>query len=351
VGGAVGIAVGVLGTLALRGVTSGGGDTERRSAPGSSVAGVDAAPSSRAALWLFGFDTVRVEPATFEHAHALGRPGFGEVRAFGGKVYMASRASGRVGVLDVATNEMSETATLPTDRKEGAGSNLAVTERHLWLVTGDGSVTSITRDRFDDPVTVDAGAGETRVVAVSRRSVVIIIESAWTLTLVPATDDDRSPPSRRAVSVPSAAGSVRGVAAAGGRVWVMSSGGLRWFESSTLREGGSVDLPARSGEARAVAATGRSAWVLVANGATLLRFAAGSATPEASVKLLADEPQHFREPVDVVAGRGAIWVLVPTGADPADRAATVFRVDTQRGAVGKSLDVPSDLFVGAIAIT
>ena len=110
-------------------------------------------------------------------------------------------------------------------------------------------------------------------------------------------------------------------------------------------------LPLGSGEARGVAATGDAAWVLVANGARLLRYGVGSTRPEASVGLLADPPRTLQGPAAVVAGRGAIWALVSTGAEPGDHRAAVVRVDPDRDAVVERLDAPSDLFVGAIAVT
>jgi len=336
VGGAVGVVVGLLATFALRAAMVGDGDASVSGASGGSTTGAEGARSAPEALWLFGFDTVRVDPDTFEHAHRLGRPGFGEVRAYGHRVYMASRASGRVGVLDATTNEMREADGPPTDRTEGAEANLAVTEGCLWLVTGDGAVTSITRDGFDDPVTVEVGdgsaGGQTRVVAVSRRSVVAVVESASGLTLTLVTDEDRATRrvTRPAVSVSEGSGVVRGVASAGGRVWIAYRRELRWFDVAAARD---------------------TAWVLVANGARLLRYGVGSTRPEASVRLLADAPRTLRAQAAVVAGRGAIWALVPTGAEPGDHRAAVVRVDPDRDVVGERLDSPSDLFVGAIAVT
>lgn len=347
VGGVIGVVVGLLATVALRAVTDGHGGAASGGASGAR------ATAGAAALWLFGFDTVRVDPEAFDHARRLGRPGFGEVRAYRGSVYMASRASGRVGALDAATNEMREAGGPPTDRTAGAEANLAVTEQRLWLVTGNGTVTSIRRDRFDDPDTYEAGrageSGVTRVVAMSRRSVVVVVESPTGCTLTLLAEGERAPLLSR--SMRAGGGAVRGVAAGGGHLWIVRARNLQWFDASTLSEAGSARLPSSSGAARGIAAMGDAAWVLVSNGARLLRYGAGSTLPDASVKLLADAPTIFREPAAVVAARGVLWALVRTGSGPGDHSVAVVRVDPESGSARERLDVASDLFVGAIAVT
>jgi hypothetical protein len=66
---------------------------------------------------------------------------------------------------------------------------------------------------------------------------------------------------------------------------------------------------------------------------------------------LHQRPATFRAPVSVVADADAVWVLAPTRPEPDRHDAVVVRVDARTERVTKSLTVPSDLFVGAIART
>ena len=131
--------------------------------------------------------------------------------------------------------------------------------------------------------------------------------------------------------------------------WIVQANGATAFP-----DGGApvpVVLPAAAGPVRAAAASGRDLWVLADDGAALYRLRADAPAPVARIAVLHQRPATFRAPVAVVADADAVWALAPTRAEPDRHDAVVVRVDARSEKVTKSLTVPSDLFVGAIART
>ena len=341
----LGIVIGVGLTLALWSL--GGNDNKSPSAQ-SGPGPLRPGPSIDAdALWLFGFDTVRVDPETLHGARRLGQPAFGESTGAGSHVFFYEPGSGQVGRLDAATSRFTKAQPVAAWAAPGGGGHIAARGNTTWIVTGPASV-----DRIDGATLAEAGAvpiaapgaTDTWVAAGADR---VLAASPIGTTVVLTAIDPPAPTVR--VTPDAAAGAPVGLARGDTVTWIVQAQGATAFP-----DGGApvpVALPAAAGPVRAAAASGRDLWVLADDGAALYRMRADAPTDIARIAVLHQRPATFRAPVSVVADTNAVWVLAPTRPEPDRHDAVVVRVAARSAQVTKSLTVPSDLFVGAIART
>jgi hypothetical protein len=346
----LGIVIGVALTLTLWSLDGGGSEDNR----GRSPAAPSGARTLRAgasidadALWLFGFDTVRVDPATLHGARRLGQPAFGESAGSGNRVFFYDPGSGQVGRLDAATSRFQKAQPVSSWAAPGGGGHVAARGTVAWIVTGPTTVDRIDAATLADAgaVAIDApGATDTWVAAGPDR---VLAASPIGTTVVLRALDPAAPAVR--ITPDAAPGTPVGLARGNTTTWIVQARGATAFP-----DGGApvpVVLPAAAGPVRAAAARGRDLWVLADDGAALYRLQSDAPGAVDRVAILHEPPATFRAPVAVVADSDAVWVLAPTRPEPDRHDAVVVRVDARSAKVTKSLTIPSDLFVGAIART
>jgi len=151
--------------VALRGTTRSTRSTTTRTAPPLSAR---PAPShdDPHALWLFGFDTLRLDPAHPTRVGHLGYAAFGDVAGAPGRVILYDATTGRFGVLDAETNRIVDNTTIGSrDVDRDVRPLLAPLGDAAWLVTAPGSITrhALTSGSSDRTVALpvpvaDAGA-------------------------------------------------------------------------------------------------------------------------------------------------------------------------------------------------
>jgi hypothetical protein len=93
------------------------------------------------ALWLFGFDTLRLDPARPSTVEQLGTQAFGDVAGTIGGVLLYEPGTGRFGYLDATRNRIVDEVALPGDpARQPIGGTVGGTPRAAWLVTGPGTL-------------------------------------------------------------------------------------------------------------------------------------------------------------------------------------------------------------------
>lgn len=304
---------------------------------------------SSAAVWLFGFDTVKVDPSGVEETQRIDEPAFGSVAGGDGAVFMYDAGTGRVGKLDTRTGVSTSRVLLEPWEPAAPDATIVATPDAVWVASGPGRATRLepgslndvgmvtVADDADDSWLTTAGAG---VIVASRRG-----DAVELVRLDPAGEVQ----ARSSASTDSPTGTVVGIEATRDRVWVVRERGVEAFGIDDLRPRQGVALPGTAGIIRATTATGDALWLVAENGAAAYRIS-GDGTTAARVSVLAEPPETFRGQSDIVSGLGSIWVLAPAGAATDDRSAVVSRIDPESLRVTASLDVPSSLFVGRIAI-
>jgi hypothetical protein len=102
---------------------------------------------------------------------------------------------------------------------------------------------------------------------------------------------------------------------------------------------------------RASVAVADDLWLLGDDGRAVYRFDTSVPAPVARVAVLERAPTTFRAPVDLVGDEQAVFALVPTRTEPDRHDAVVVRIDATTDEVTGSLQLPSSLFAGALALT
>jgi hypothetical protein len=346
----LGIVIGVVATLVLWAFTGDDGGSEPTSTHALGPRLERGAPIDPDALWLFGFDSVRVDPVQLDEPRALGTSVFGAASARGADVFFYEPSTAQVGRLDARTSRFTVAEPVAAWAAPRAAGTIAATDTDLWIVTGPGAVARL------DPKTLQVrearhlGATEaTRTwVAASGRDAVALSVTPSGALLQPLADPAAAPvpfPVRDS----SAGGTVRAVVRAGTVTWLVRDTG-----ATVVPDAGPASvatLPDGAGPVHAATATGDSLWVLADDGATAYRLEAGRGTPSATVRLLRSTPSEFRAPVDLVAGAGAVYALLPTRREPDRHDGIVVRIDSASAQVTRSLTLPSSFFAGALAVT
>ncbi len=307
-------------------------------------------------LWAFGFATVRINPETLRPApHPLPQ-GFGSVLSTPGAVYLFEPVDGRVGLLDAARNTLRVIGRIPPGGQAAGTVDplIAKSSGDLWLVSTPGTLTRFDLGRRRAGGSLRLGAAgrsarptTTRVVT-SGDSVVAVSEVAGGYAV------DRIDPSGRTVAKASTIeghGPITGLAADGRSVWIATADVAVQVDAQTLRVTGEIGIPVMPAPAaRGLVVTRGGLWTLGGNGSTLVRVDLVTRHTDVALHLLAAEPSSFREPASLVADAGHVWAMVQRTDDPQDHSVRVAGV-TVTGRATKAADLPTELFIGAIAVT
>lgn len=140
-----GVLIAVVWAVALTFVALRGSKGARRSPTQRTAAPLSArsAPAHDAphALWLFGFDTLRLDPREPTRVEHLGFAAFGDVAGVPGRVVLYDAGTGRVGALDASTNRIVDQTTIGShDVDVDARPLLAPAGDDVWLVVAPGAV-------------------------------------------------------------------------------------------------------------------------------------------------------------------------------------------------------------------
>lgn len=255
----------------------GGGGEDGDTSPSTRRLEAGRAPSHDRpdAVWLFGFDTLRLVPSAPDRVSVLGFPAFGQVTGGPGEVLLYEPGSGRFGRLDATTNRIVDRATIPSRLRAGsdgvAEPVVAAAGSAAWLVTGPSTLTRHARPTGSAPDrTVELpGVGtraDTRVLAGPAGVVAISVDP--TNETVPAVINRVDPGSGEVVATGEAglpAGGLVDVAGGPGRVWLVGHTRLVPVDARTATAGPPLTLPPGM-VARRMVDRGDQVWVLARDG-------------------------------------------------------------------------------------
>lgn len=257
--------------LASRGGDGGDGTTSSRS-----LRATKAPPRDRPdAVWLFGFDTLRLRPSDPDRVSVLGFPAFGQVAGGPGGVLLYEPNSGRFGRLDARTNRIVDRATIPSRVPSGDDGvpepAVAATTSDAWLVTGPATLTRhpLPPGRSPDRVVALPGVGtrnDTRVVATPEGVITVSVDAAN--ETVPAVLARVDPASARVDATGAAglpAGGLVEVVAGPATVWIVGLTRLVPVDARTLEARPPLTLPPGMVAVRALD-RGPEVWVLGRDG-------------------------------------------------------------------------------------
>ncbi len=307
-------------------------------------------------LWAFGFATARINPETLQPSpHPLPQ-GFGSVLSTPGAVYLFEPVDGRVGLLDAARNTLEVIGRIPPGGQAPGTVDplIATSSSGLWLVSTPGTLTRFDLGRRRAGGSVRLGATgrtapptTTRVVT-SGDSVIAVSEVAGGYAV------DRISASGRTVAkagIIAGRGPITGLAADGRSVWIATASVAMQVNARTLRVTGEIGIPVMPSQAsRGLAVTHGGLWTLGGNGSTLVRVDLVTHHTDVALHLLPAEPSSFREPASLVTDDGHVWVMVQRTDDAQDHSVRIAGV-TLAGRATKAADLPTELFIGAIAVT
>lgn len=339
--------------VALRGSNGKSSTTTRTAAPLSSRA----APGhdSPHALWLFGFDTLRLDPANPTRVEHLGFAAFGDVAGEPGRVLLYDAGTGRFGVLDASTNRIVDQTSIGShDVDRDARPLVAPAGDDAWLVTAPGVVTRhrLTPSGADHavplPVPAGARAGATRVAtspgASSVWAVVDVTDAAGAREAVAYELD----PSGGAVRATRALGALDVVTlvAQDDRLVVVARDRVVTVPSSPM--GAITTSPLSSVAVHDGVAVGDDVWLLDEQ-ARLVRFSPGNGRLAPPVPL----PSSVR-PVGVgarvVSSGAVVWALLP-GPPGQPFHAILASFDTRTNRSSVAIGLPDQVAIGALAVS
>ena len=146
-------------------------------------------------------------------------------------------------------------------------------------------------------------------------------------------------------------GPVAGLATNGRSLWIVTASTALEIDVQTLQVVDRIGIPAMSSEVpRGAVLTPGALWTLGDNASTLVRLDLATRQAAVVLHILASEPSRPRGPTSLVAGDGRVWAMIPRTSDPQDHSVRVAGVTTA-GKPTKAADLPTNLFVGAIAVT
>jgi hypothetical protein len=349
----VGVGVGLGAVVAGVLVALGGSDDDPATVDAPLLtAGEGASPD---AVWLFGLDTVRVDPDDLGDVGRLGTAAFGTPFGAGGVVRLVSGSSGRVGHIDAATNTLTTDDSVAVDVADGQTSG-AVAGGRAFATTGPATVAVVDAIGVDDTPSVDLGiAGAERTWLGGAGDVLVACTTAagraFLATFDPAT---LLPVASTEIPLPDPP-----VAVVVGttRSWIVTAAAVVPLELPRLQgdeipvgdEVAVGDAVAGAAGILGAAAVGDDLWLLGGDGTTLWRFGDGAPDTWTSVTLVDAPAAGGPTPAGLVAARGALFALVQISPDPERRDVRLVRVDPATTRATHSLDLPTELLVAAIA--
>jgi hypothetical protein len=313
-----------------------------------------ASRASGRALWLFGFQTVRVDPNDLSHRQTFSFKGFGQVMGNAGDVYMYDSLAGRLGMIDGHTNHVVELAHLPTNFPRAIvepAPSIAVARGRLWLVVGPERVRSydIAAHRLGAEIALPAttAGGATRIVVAA--GVPVAVYRDGDATVVARLDTSRLASHRVVETVPPS--DVVTASADGPTVWVIGANHATALDATTLSPRENVDLGrAVPGGIGTGLGAGGKLWVVAQARPELDRIDPQTGQVTARVEYL-PIPRGYRPPTQLVASATDLWMLAPTSAQTDHHEGEVIQVgliDARKKATILTTDA---LFVGGIALS
>jgi hypothetical protein len=305
------------------------------------------------ALWLFGFQTIRIDPQNLSSRQTFSFTGFGQVIGAAGDVYMYDGPGERLGMIDGRTNRVVELGHVPTNFPRAIpepAPSIAVAPGRLWLVTGPGRVRSydIGSHVLSTEIVLPATApGATRIVVAAGVPIAFYRDGDAT---VAARLDGTRVVSRRVVGgiAPS---TIVNASADGATAWVIGVNQARAFDATTLAPRENVDLAGvvTGGVGTGIAA-GSALWVVEQAGPDLDRIDPRTGQVTARVEYL-PIPRGYRPPTQLVASAADLWMFAPTSAQSDHHEGEVIQVGLADARKKATIITPDALFVGGIALS
>jgi hypothetical protein len=302
---------------------------------------------------MFGFNTVRVDADASHARKTFSQTGFGEVVARGDRVWMWDAGAGTFGYLDAASGRVTRFGRVTTRFRDETSvpvvGTIALDARREWLVTGPGRVRAFARSGLPagEETVLEDGDGATFVVAAGGRVFAVYGAGDRTDFTLLGTEGF-------GVAIGFPASDIVALSSAGNDLWVFTR--ERAIRVDTVTHGtAAIKLTdaVPGGIATATVADGMI-WAVARDRADLVRIDPSTGKATARLRYLgADRP--FRQPTQLATGLGDVWLLAPTRAEPERHDARVIRVHapsrTATPTVSYTVDTPSSLFVGGIAVT
>ncbi len=305
------------------------------------------------AVWVFGFATVRADPA-LRHAAIVHTVGFGAVAGTAGRVYFYDPGTGRLGYLDAAHDRIHELPRAPRGSSvPGVATPLvAVAPRRVWLVPSPDRLVEYdaTSRRVEQTIrltTAHAVPRRTAVVA-TRHHVIAVSESSDGVTLT-QVDSRRGVVTRtRELAGSNADDQLLGVAATDHVLWTVIPGSAMAIDPVTLRVHTTTALAADDASAGGVAAAGTRCYVLRSSSAIVSVSSSGGEHVVVDLRRPDDAPPT---PAAIAVGEGRVYALVPVGSGPDDHRSQLTGARLPSGAHARSVQLPSSLFAGGLAVS
>jgi hypothetical protein len=320
---------------------------------------------SRAALWLFGVRTVRLDPTTLSDARDAGFQGFGSVLDGDGVVYLFDPGTERFGVVDAARNQLVQTRV---PARQGididVGPVLAAQRGAVWLVTGPGRLTryeltsgSTADVELPTDVVSEAAAGGPPAAGATR--VVADEDAVWAVYELGVTGNPRHTAlvrlapdgtiTARAALAP-AAPQPQAVVVGDGVLWVVGRTGVVGLDATSLavrhQFALQTDPPVELHDA---AFADGALWSYDARTGALLRIGPDAGGVRTRIALTDGAPPRAPAPASIVSDGTALWVRVRISATTLQQ--RISRVDARSGEITGRFDAPPDLEIGAIAVS
>jgi hypothetical protein len=231
---------------------------------------------------------------------------------------------------------------------------IAKSADNLWLVSKPGTLTRFDLAKRRATGTIElsaaghAGPPTTTRVAASGASVIAVSESADGYTIARIGNRTRA---EEATKVIPGSGPIAGLAADGRSVWIVTANTALQIDEQTLQVANRIGIPAMSSDVpRGAVLTFGALWTLGDNASTLVRIDLSTRQAAVVLHILPSTPSSPRGPTSLVAGDGSVWAMVQRTSDPQDHSVRLAGVTTT-GKPTKAADLPTELFIGAIAIT
>jgi streptogramin lyase len=320
--------------------------------------------SPRHALWAFGFVTLRFDPLHPGPPKRLEQQGYGSVLGVPGRVYFYEQLSGRVGRLDPETNRVEDLGQVPSGEApaDDALPALAARAGDLWLVNRPGVLYRFDPAKGDGTGEVHLRAGDTAAATdaepgttavVTAAGAVIAVDSTATTVTVARVDPGTAKVARQAPLTVTGGTppKIRGVAASGATVWVVTDQEAIGLDATTLAVQHRFPVAAGLSPLRGAAVARGGLFSIAADGSALVRIDLGSGGIRTVVQLLPAAPAQFRLPSALAAGDGTVWAMVQRSRDVNDHAVRIAGWNARTGKPTVAVELPSSASIGAITLS
>lgn len=318
-------------------------------------------PGSSSGVWVFGSVTLRLDAD-------LGDPrvedflGSGGVVGEPGFVNMFEAQQGVVERVDARHNRIEPLGTVGPGvlQDDVLAPVIAPTPDALWLVSRPDLLVRFDRARraVTDRlavVTVGAAVAVPTTAVVTTPAGVVAVSSATdglTLRRVATGGHELTPPS--VVAIPGVTGPypIDGVTAGGGSIWLISRDHLLEVSPRTLQVVRVIDVGAAAGrEVRGAAFASGALWSIADRGSQLVRVDAATGAVRRIERVLTHRPAQVPVPITLVAEGTRVYALVPVPRRPGDHSARLLAYDAARGTRIGGLNLASEVFAGAVALS